>query len=154
LLEIVIEEGPGLIEYFNEKKPLLEQIENDQIEIREEMTNNHNKFSALLAQTSSQIHEIERGERFDISEKSRKPKTMISFIDDDCRIEVYNELYPLIKSLNLPYGIACTTSYIDTPQYMTLAQLKEMHNDPLVDVMSHHHNGNILFDVATEEEAL
>src|SRR5690606_19502632 len=117
LLEIVIEEGPGLIEYFNEKKPLLEQIENDQIEIREEMTNNHNKFSALLAQTSSQIHEIERGERFDISEKGRKPKTMISFIDDDCRIEVYNELYPLIKSLNLPYGIACTTSYIDTPQY-------------------------------------
>src|SRR5690606_14271198 len=53
LLEIVIEEGPGLIEYFNEKKPLLEQIENDQIEIREEMTNNHNKFSALLAQKAN-----------------------------------------------------------------------------------------------------
>src|SRR5690606_32535593 len=58
LLEIVIEEGPGLIEYFNEKKPLLEQIENDQIEIREEMTNNHNKFSALLAQTTQEVDSL------------------------------------------------------------------------------------------------
>ena len=53
---------------------------------------------------------------------------IVSFIDDDCRSEVYTVLFPLIKNLEIPYTIACPTGNINKNQYITDAQLKEMYD--------------------------
>lgn len=53
---------------------------------------------------------------------------MVSFIDDDCRSDVYTVLFPLIKSLDIPYTLACPTGSIGQSLYMTQAQLKEMYD--------------------------
>lgn len=65
--------------------------------------------------------------------------TIISFTDDDCKIQVYEKLYPVIKELNLPYTLACPPDKLDdgNPEYMTIEQLKEMYNNG-VDIVSHH----------------
>ena len=53
---------------------------------------------------------------------------IVSFIDDDCRSEVYTVLFPLIKNLEIPYTIACPTGSINNSLYITDAQLKEMYD--------------------------
>ena len=72
------------------------------------------------------------------NEKITEP-TVISFIDDDCRSEVYSVLYPLIKKLDLPYTLACPPDSLDDKdgKYMTTEQLKEVYVNG-VDVVSHH----------------
>ena len=70
--------------------------------------------------------------------KTAEP-AVISFIDDDCRSEVYSVLYPLIKKLNLPYTVACPPDSLDDKdgKYMTTEQLKEIYANG-VNVVSHH----------------
>lgn len=53
---------------------------------------------------------------------------IVSFVDDDCRSEVYTVLFPLIKNLKIPYTIACPTGSINNSLYITDAQLKEMYD--------------------------
>lgn len=57
-----------------------------------------------------------------------KMQSMVSFVDDDCRSDVYTVLFPLIKTLHIPYTLACPTGNIGDPLYVTEAQLKEMYN--------------------------
>lgn len=57
-----------------------------------------------------------------------KVQSMVSFVDDDCRSDVYTVLFPLIKTLDIPYTLACPTGNIGDSQYITEAQLKEMYN--------------------------
>lgn len=52
---------------------------------------------------------------------------IVSFIDDDCRVEVYRDLFPIIKQLGIPYTLACPIGMIGNhSEYMTLDQLNEM----------------------------
>jgi hypothetical protein len=51
LLEIVVQDGPGLVEYFKEKQPLVEQFTNDQTEIRNQIT----QLSSEVESTSEQL---------------------------------------------------------------------------------------------------
>lgn len=66
--------------------------------------------------------------------------SMISFIDDDCRKEVYSVLFPLIKSwetnedigMKVPYTLACPAGNIgrtvNENEYMSESDLLEMYN--------------------------
>lgn len=70
----------------------------------------------------------------------RTMPAMISFTDDDCRKEVYENivngedcgLFALIKATNIPYTLACPPGNLHVKEddgndkYMTLDQLKEM----------------------------
>ena len=73
------------------------------------------------------------------SNGKKSEPAIISFIDDDCRSEVYTELYPLIKELELPYTLACPPDSLDDKdgKYMTAEQLKEIYANG-IDVVSHH----------------
>lgn len=65
---------------------------------------------------------------------------VISFIDDDFRDETFTELYPVIKSQNVPYGIAVIPSFVnsgDTNEYGNSDQIFEMSGDYNVEIMSH-----------------
>lgn len=69
-----------------------------------------------------------------------KTTAMISFIDDDCRAEVYDVLFPLIKSwetdakigFKVPYTLACPAGNIGktvgSNEYMSETELLEMYN--------------------------
>ena len=70
-------------------------------------------------------------------QKSEKESPIISFIDDDCKSETYDKLFKLIKSMNIPYAVACPPDQVGTYGYMTTAQLEEMRSTG-VDVMCHH----------------
>lgn len=54
-------------------------------------------------------------------------RAMVSFMDDDCKSEVYNILRPVIQKNNIPYTLACPTGHIDDAGYMTVEQLKGMY---------------------------
>lgn len=73
-----------------------------------------------------------------LNENTEEP-AVISFIDDDCRSEVYSVLYPLIKKLDLPYTLACPPNSLDDKdgKYMTTEQVKEVYANG-VDIVSHH----------------
>lgn len=65
---------------------------------------------------------------------------VISFIDDDFRDETFTELYPVIKSQNVPYGIAVIPSFVnsgDTNEYGNSDQIFEMSGNYNVEIMSH-----------------
>ena len=124
-------------------------------EIESKLNQLEQDYAPKLTRVGRQTEEIEFGDRYDVSGKGRKPKTIISFTDDDGRSEVWDVLYPLIKELDIPFGLAITTSYIGTNNFLTLEQLKELYADPRIDILSHHYSGQMpLFDVATEKEAM
>lgn len=58
--------------------------------------------------------------------RSVKP-AIVSFIDDDCRVEAHTILLPLKQSLNIPLAVACPPGNIGvTDGYMNVGQLQEM----------------------------
>lgn len=82
---------------------------------------------------------FEMTKSYNKSARKTSEPAVISFIDDDCRSEVYTVLYPLIKKLNLPYTLACPPDNLDDKdgKYMTTEQLKEVYANG-VNVVSHH----------------
>ena len=68
-----------------------------------------------------------------------RPPALVSFIDDDCRIETYNVLFPVILDLNIPYAIACPPGNIGvTDGYMLLDDFANMANNENITVTCHH----------------
>lgn len=54
-------------------------------------------------------------------------KAMISFMDDDCRAQVYELLYrEVIEPLELPYTLSLPIERLDTSYYITQWELEEM----------------------------
>lgn len=70
----------------------------------------------------------------------RKVKSMISFIDDDCRKETFDKLFPLIKNLGIHYSVACAPGSLDDAEnvYMKSSDLQTMYNSGF-SVISHHY---------------
>ncbi|WP_312139512.1 polysaccharide deacetylase family protein [Sphingobacterium sp.] len=66
--------------------------------------------------------------------KKYPAKGVISIIDDDGNYEVYNTLYPLLKSRGLKFGAAIVANWIDSNfsgvKYMTSEQLAVLQRDP------------------------
>lgn len=65
------------------------------------------------------------------NDSNRYPlKTVVSFMDDDCRAEVFSKLYPAIKdedgSLKVPYMLSVPTGCIGEQKYLTSDQLKTL----------------------------
>lgn len=78
-------------------------------------------------------------------------KPIISFIDDDCKVETYNKLFPIIKEMGIAYTLACPPLSIGTNGFMSLDQLKEMYEYG-VDVSSHHLNQYNMTQFGTIDE--
>lgn len=85
---------------------------------------------------------------------------VISFIDDDFRVQSYTELYSVVKANAIPYGFAVIPSYvgktISTDTYGTVDQLFEMTADYNVEIMSHtwSHQGMSDTDAKTQHYQL
>lgn len=70
-----------------------------------------------------------------VVDAGRRPRAMVSFTDDDCRKEVYENiidgvdhgLFALIKNTGIPYALACPPGNIGGSNYMTKQQLLEMY---------------------------
>lgn len=56
---------------------------------------------------------------------------------DDGLDDLYNEVYPRLKDLGLPFTAFISAELIDKPGYITVGQLKELSTDPLVTIGSH-----------------
>ncbi|WP_179992008.1 MULTISPECIES: polysaccharide deacetylase family protein [unclassified Acinetobacter] len=70
---------------------------------------------------------------FDFNSLYRTPSLatggVVSFIDDDGKAEVYSGLYPFMKSMDVPFGAAIVPTNIGQTNFMTMAQLQELHSD-------------------------
>lgn len=63
---------------------------------------------------------------------------IVSFIDDDGKLELYTQLYSFMKARSAPFGAAIVPAWVDTANHITSAQLKEMHADVrFFEVMNH-----------------
>lgn len=60
----------------------------------------------------------------------KRPKPTIVMTYDDGLASIFTHAYPLLKAHGLPLSTAMVTSAIDTPGYMTRAQVLEMEADP------------------------
>lgn len=81
--------------------------------------------NGIITNMNRAIEKIEN--TFIFGSKKTETPAIISFIDDDCRSEVYRDLFPIIKQLNIPYTLACPIGEINTnSKFMTLSQLNEM----------------------------
>ena len=72
-----------------------------------------------------------------VTNRNKTDKPIVTFIDDDCRIETYTKLFPVIKELGLPYGIACPIVSLGRANYMTAEQVLEMQTHGC-DITCHH----------------
>lgn len=77
----------------------------------------------------------------------------ISFIDDDCRVEAYTVLWPVVQAKNIPYAVACPPAQIGKDKFMTKDQLLNMVNGGC-EVLSHHYKEDAMtqFESAADYE--
>lgn len=78
----------------------------------------------------------------------------ISFIDDDCRVEAYTVLWPVVQAKNVPYAVACPPAQIGKDKFITKDQLLNMVNGGC-EVLSHHYKEDAMtqFESAADYEA-
>ena len=93
------------------------------------------------------------GQLTDVRTKGRKRRTMISFIDDDARIEVWEILKPFAEQNNIPYGIAVPPGNVlkDDGMYMSVEQVQTWHKE-IGDIISHGWDETVGWDTATVAE--
>lgn len=72
---------------------------------------------------------------------------------DDGWMDVYNEVFPIAKELNMKFSMYVITDLIGTASYCTLEQLQEMKESGLVEINSHTVSHPYL-DTLTEEEVV
>ena len=69
---------------------------------------------------------------------------------DDGLADVYTIAYPFLKSKQIPFTIFVLTDMLDTPGYLTTAQLLEMNDDPLVTIGAHGTLHRVLTDITID----
>lgn len=73
----------------------------------------------------------------DYRENSHDDKDRIYITLDDGHKAVYDLAYPVLKKHNVPFTLFITINYLDTPRYITTAELLEMAADPLCTIGAH-----------------
>ncbi len=71
---------------------------------------------------------------------------------DDGLSDLYTIAYPYLKSKKIPFTVFIATELLDTPGYITTAQLIEMSMDELVTVGSHGITHKILTELTDDEK--
>ena len=97
-----------------------------------------------------------------VSKKTNKP--MITWIDDDGHVGVYNKLAPLLREYKIKMTSAIVTNFAHgfplkgavphNPKFMSYEQMKEIENEGLLEYVCHTHTHNLQHKLTdmTEEE--
>ena len=86
----------------------------------------------------------------EVCNSPRKNKIAITF--DDGLLDVYSLAYPVLKEKNIPFTVFIISDFVGTEGYITVEQLKELANDPLVTIGSHGTSHGILTEMSFEEQ--
>lgn len=70
---------------------------------------------------------------------------LVSFMDDDCRVETHSVLWPLVQELGVPLAVACAPGELGATAgtYMSTGQLQEMHRAGVAVACHHWKQGNM-----------
>ena len=132
--------------------------EGDEVSSKGEMTT----LDALICDASALISQLEQNSGISAvtdSLNDRKKKNtfaMVSFMDDDCREEVFTKLFPVIQSKGIPYTLACAPYDIgrvtDEYRFLRLAdELLPMYKAG-VKIACHHYKQQNMDTFATEAD--
>lgn len=103
-------------------------------------------------QLDNNIQKINENELYKYSRKS--PKCLVTFMDDDCRIEVLSRLKPLSDRYNIPFSLACTTNWVGTSGFMTWEQIKTLYNTGKFEITNHTKSHKALGEITSESELI
>lgn len=99
------------------------------------------EYADVILQLISRMDKVEENiglkAHSSLNNVGKTKKLYVSFTDDDCRIETYNKLFPVIKETGISYLLACPYEQIGTENYMSVKQLNEMRSAGCL-VSSHH----------------
>lgn len=90
--------------------------------------------------------------------KKKNTFAMVSFMDDDCREEVFTKLFPVIQQKGIPYTLACAPGSIDTVnedegyRYMKSAEELLAMYKAGVSISCHHYNQKNMDTFETETD--
>jgi peptidoglycan/xylan/chitin deacetylase (PgdA/CDA1 family) len=72
-----------------------------------------------------------------LEKKERIPPKTVAITFDDGYDNNYKYAYPVLKKYNLPAAIFVIVNKVDTPGYLTWAQIKEMSDSGIISIGSH-----------------
>ena len=88
---------------------------------------------------------------WELRNRTRKPRPIVTFIDDDGRPEVWTRLKPIADQYNIPMCIAMVTNRIDKPDGLSVEQLRAL-VDSGWEILSHTHTHRNLTTLSYEEQ--
>lgn len=114
----------------------------------------NSKFNEVAAQfqtVGQENKDIISMKNWEVQDKLKKVKPLITFVDDDGRREVLTKLLPLSETYNIPFVVAAIAKYFDTPdsRFMTKEQLLMLQNkgwEISGHTYSHEHLGQKTYD--------
>lgn len=93
--------------------------------LKDRLDTEHNQVTSQLAETETHIFNTKKEiNREIIGRKTRKP--MISFVDDDCKIQIMTKWKPILQEKQVPVNFAVITNAVGTSGYATWDELKEL----------------------------
>src|SRR5699024_10016988 len=92
---------------------------------------------------TSQLAEIDEQRRYESMVNRKEPGLMISWIDDDGFVEVFDRMLPLMEDYGIPLASALITSRVgtDDSKYLNIQQVKELQSKGM-EFLSHTHAHN------------
>ncbi len=103
--------------------------------------------ASLLRMGNSRAAEI-------VGSRARKAEPVFTFIDDDGRVEAYDNLLPIFSQRNVPCSIALFGSRHfpdNTSANLSIAQIKELHDDYGWEVLCHGYTHTPALSLTPEE---
>ena len=138
-------------EYEKLKKIILD--ENIQIKLNNDIESINTKLSNDIGTINLQLDTITNdiGLEGNIFKNTvNESGAMVTFTDDDGRMEVWNRLYPLFKSKGVPFTPCVSVIKIGTEDHMTLEQIKQIQADGN-EITSHYYNHDYPSEEASEQ---
>jgi peptidoglycan/xylan/chitin deacetylase (PgdA/CDA1 family) len=108
-------------------------------------------FVAHKAENAEQLADIHNMQNYEINNKGRKKKGLITFISDDGASEDYTALRNIFASENVPCCTAVAPAKVGTANYATLAQLQELQNTYGWEILSHSYSHAHLTGLTDEQ---
>lgn len=97
----------------------------------------------ILSQNEKETSRLAQLSMNTLQPSLKKRKTIVTFVSDDGTKEEYTKLKPLFDAKGVRATLAIVPTLIDTTGYLTLTQLKEMHQQGY-DIASHTYNHYVM----------
>lgn len=122
--------------------------------LKERLDTDYQKNTSGLESLTQSVVEYSELNNFEVTNKYRKQKPLVTFSFDDGFLEDYTKMLPLFNSKGIRATTGIVTNWIGTEGVMNLKQIKELQDNHGWEIASHSKTHSGQFPLKTDEQLI